>query len=83
MVATHLAELDAEIAGMNAKMAGTLQRHEQDFLASYKGHMHRVQKELGKYKRQLTEREFLMRRDKLVVQLETSVAWFKKEALDL
>lgn len=48
---THLAELDAEIVGMNTRMASTLQRHEQDFLVSYKGHMHRVQKELGKYKR--------------------------------
>ena len=68
---------------MDAKMTTALQRHEQDFLVSYRGHMHRVQKELGQYKRQLTEREFLMRRDKLVVQLEAGVEWFKKEALDL
>ena len=67
---------------MNERVAGTLQRQEQDFLVSYKGHMHRVRKELEKYKRQVTEREFLMRRDKLVVKLETSLAWFKKEAID-
>ena len=60
-----------------------MQSHEQDFLVSYKGHMHRVQKELDKYKRMLTEKEFLMRRDKLVVKLETNLEWFKKEALDL
>ena len=67
VVETYLAELNGEIAGMDAKMTSTLERHEADFLVSYRGHMHRVQKELGKYKRQLTEREFMMRRDKLVV----------------
>ena len=45
--------------------------------------MHRVKKELDKYKRMQTEREFEMRRNKLVVKLETDLEWFKKEALDL
>ena len=59
--------MDVELAGMDENMTKTLERNENDFLVSYRGHMHRVQKELGKYKRQLTEGEFMMRRDKLVV----------------
>ena len=83
LVKDHLAEIDKEIAGINDKVNSMVQSHEKDFLISYKGHMHRVNKELDKYKRQLTENEFLMRRDKLVVKLESSLEWFKKEALDL
>ena len=67
MVETYLAELDGEIAGMDEKMTSTVERAENDFLVSYRGHMHRVQKELTKYKKQMTEREFMMRRDKLIV----------------
>ena len=68
---------------MTAQMRDTMAKHEMDFLLSYKGHMHRVTKELERYKKALNEKEFMSRREHRLVKLQGQVEWFKGEALEL
>ena len=51
-------ELDECIDNMQTSMQDVMARHEMDFLTSYKSHMYRVEKELEKYKKALSDKEF-------------------------
>mmetsp|Transcript_16422 Transcript_16422/g.15735 ORF Transcript_16422/g.15735 Transcript_16422/m.15735 type:complete len:164 (+) Transcript_16422:121-612(+) len=60
-----------------------ISRHEKDFLISYKEHMTKVQCELLLYKKKNTDFYMKMKKDERVKYLETTIAWFREEALKL
>ena len=60
-----------------------LERNEKDFLAAYRGHMTKVQKELEFYKEKTSDQEFKLRKDEHIQKIEKSLEWFREEALNL
>ena len=60
-----------------------MDKHEKDFLAAYRGHMLKVQKELAFLKKKANEQEFKLRKDDRIKNLEITLDWFRKEALNL
>jgi hypothetical protein len=61
----------------------TLANHEQDFIKAYKSQMDKVHKELKFLKNRQTEQNGKMMRDDEITNLQSSIAWFKKEAVKL
>lgn len=50
---------------------------------AYSGHMNKVYREMETLKKKATENEFQMRREQLIVKLQTQANWFRVEAQDL
>lgn len=61
----------------------TLANHEQDFVNAYQSQMDKVRKELRFLKNRQTEQNGKMMRDDEITNLQSSIAWFKKEAVKL
>eukprot|EP00347_Sterkiella_histriomuscorum_P021148 403335070 len=68
---------------MDVLIDNMLQKQEIDFLAAYRGHMIKVQKEIVMFKKLLSEQQFKIKRDKTVATLQKSFTWFRDEALNL
>ncbi len=60
-----------------------IQRHEQDFVTSYKDHMMKVQCELMLYKKKSAEFYNKMKKDERIKFLEHTISWFRDEAIKL
>ncbi len=50
---------------------------------AYGGHMNKVYREMETLKKKADENEFKMRREQLIVKLQTQASWFRVEAQDL
>ena len=55
----------------------------QDFLAAYRAHMYKVQKELQELKDKNEEAELELKKNNKIQQLEKERDWFRREALRL
>ena len=76
-------ELNDLINKLNEEIGVKISSTEQDFLASYKGHMEIVAKEMSKYKQMNNERLFNLRKDETITKLQAECGYFKEEALEL
>lgn len=60
-----------------------IQKHEADFISSYKEHMLKVQIELLQFKKRSSEFFNNMRKDEKLKMLEQSVKWLRDELVAL
>ena len=74
-------ELDELVDTVQQNMDTIIKTHEMSFVSSYRDHMHRVTRDLEKFKKALNEKEFTNKRDEMVTKLQGNVEWFKNEAL--
>lgn len=56
-----------------------IQRHEDDFLAAYKTHMSKVEKQLQMLKDKAKEQEDRLNNDDRIVKMEKQLGWYKGE----
>lgn len=54
-----------------------------EFMNAYSGHMSKVYKEMEMLRKKANETEFQMRREQLIVKLQTQASFFRCEAQDL
>ena len=54
-------------------------RHEDDFLAAYKTHMSKVEKQLQLLKDKARDQENKLNKDERIVKRERQLAWYKDE----
>ncbi|KAF4701660.1 hypothetical protein FOZ63_016932, partial [Perkinsus olseni] len=76
-------QLNTLAATLPERVADLLQRHEHDFMLSYKSHMSTVQKSFRELKVKADKEGDKVRRDKRVQELEKELKWFMSEALRL
>eukprot|EP00347_Sterkiella_histriomuscorum_P001031 403373603 len=76
-------EIHNVISDLDDKIDGMIVKHEKDFMAAYRGHMLKIQKELVAMKKKCSEQEFALRRDEKIMSLERQLEWFRSEALNL
>jgi hypothetical protein len=60
-----------------------LKQHERNFIKAYKGQMLKVEKELKFLKAKQAEQAGKLMQDDDITNLQTSIAWFKSEAVKL
>ncbi|EEQ98385.1 hypothetical protein Pmar_PMAR013733 [Perkinsus marinus ATCC 50983] len=65
------------------KVAQLIDKHEHDFMLSYKSHMSTVQQNFQEWKLKAETEDDKVRRDKRVKELEGELKWFMSEALRL
>ena len=58
-------------------------RHEDDFLAAYKTHMSKVEKQLQLLKDKAREQENKLNNDERIIRMEKQLAWYKDEFSNL
>ncbi|KAF4676896.1 hypothetical protein FOZ62_031183, partial [Perkinsus olseni] len=76
-------QLNTLAATLPERVADLVQRHEHDFMLSYKSHMSTVQKSFRELKVKADKEGDKVRRDKRVQELEKELKWFMSEALRL
>jgi len=76
-------QLTAQIALLDSKVKTSLKGHEKDLLSAFRTHMHEVYQQVNDLKRKTDEQEWSRRRDEHVNKLESSLEWYKEEALHL
>ena len=54
---------------MQTNLDEVIRKHEMSFVGSYRAHMRKVARDLDKYKKALSEKEFMHRRDDRIVKL--------------
>ena len=54
-------------------------RHEDDFLAAYKTHMSKVEKQLQMLKDKARDQEKKLNNDERIVRMEKQLVWYKEE----
>ena len=60
-----------------------MQKYEQDFVTAYKEHALKVQTELLIYKKRCSDYYLKMKKNDRIRFLESSIKWFRDEAMDL
>ena len=60
-----------------------LQKHETDFVTSYKDHMLKVQIELMTFKKKSSDFYQNIKRDEKIKTLEKSIEWLRTESIEL
>ena len=70
-------ELDDLVDTVQKNMDTIIKTHEMSFVSSYRDHMHKVTKDLHKFKKALNEKECNNKRDEKVTKLSDNVTWFK------
>ncbi len=75
--------LDAKIFAIEHHFKHTLGQHEKNFIKAYKGQMLKVEKELRFLKGKQAEQAGKLMKDDDITNLQTSIAWFKAEAVKL
>ena len=76
-------DINEMINNLNDAIGKKIADTEKDFLASYKGHMEIVAKEMNKYKQLNNERLFSLRCDATIAKLQAECKYFKEESLSL
>ena len=60
-----------------------IQKHEADFVSSYKDHMVRVQLEMAEFKKKTSEYHMNMKKSEKIKMLETSISFFREECVKM
>ena len=76
-------KLDNKIFAIDQHFKNTLNSHEKNFIKAYKGQMLKVEKELRFLKGKQAEQAGKLMKDDDITNLQTSIAWFKSEAVKL
>ena len=63
----------------DSKLINVINRHEQDFLAAYKTHMTKVEKQLQLLKNKAKEQENKLNNDDRIIRMEKNLVWYKEE----
>jgi len=82
-IETDHAELEAILQSIDQVNNAIIQKHEADFISSYKDHMLKVQIELLQFKKRSSEFFNNMRKDEKLKMLEQSVKWLRDELVAL
>lgn len=67
------------ISDYDKKLLNVISRHEDDFLAAYKTHMSKVEKQLLMLKDKAKEQEDRLNNDERIVKMEKQLGWYKGE----
>ena len=79
----YYAQLNRVISQIDTHFQSTLKQHERNFIKAYKGQMLKVEKELKFLKAKQAEQAGKLMQDDDITNLQTSIAWFKSEAVKL
>ncbi|CAG9316631.1 unnamed protein product [Blepharisma stoltei] len=79
----YYSALKSQMSSLNSHIDNVLQRHEQDFLNAFKCQMYGMYAELKELKKKTNETEVKMKRDEEINRLQSSVNWFREEAVKL
>ena len=63
--------------------AAIIQKHEADFVISYKDHMVRVQQDLAEFKKKSSEYYLNMKKNEKIRMLESSISFFRQECIKM
>ncbi|CDW88332.1 UNKNOWN [Stylonychia lemnae] len=72
-------QMSALLSDYDKKLLKVLERHEHDFLAAYKTHMTKVEKELSYLKGKAKDQEKRLAQDERILRLEKQLQWFQDE----
>eukprot|EP00347_Sterkiella_histriomuscorum_P015923 403355172 len=72
-------QLTTLLSDYDKKLIQVLARHEHDFLAAYKTHMTKVEKELQYLKSKAKDQERRLAQDERILRLEKQLKWFQDE----
>jgi hypothetical protein len=76
-------QLDEVIGQIDEHFKRKLVQHQKDFIKAYEGQMLKVQKELSFLKNKQAEQAGKLMKDDDITNLQSSIAWFKSEAVKL
>ena len=60
-----------------------VQKHEADFIVTYKDHMVQVQREMAEYKKKSSDFYLKMKKDEKIKMLEASLGIYKNECINM
>jgi len=67
------------LTDFDTNLMRVLDRHEEDFLAAYKTHMMKVEKELYMLKQKAKDQEQRLAQDEKLLELQRQEGWFDEE----
>jgi hypothetical protein len=76
-------ELREQVAKLDIHIDNVLHKHENDFLNAFKCQMFTLYSQLKELKKKSDENELKLKRDEQLNKLQTSLDWFREEALQL
>lgn len=76
-------ELQGIVDSLDSKIDAVIEREEKEFLTAYKAHLMKIQDELNLYRNRINGKELELKRNSLLVSLQQSLDFFKKETLRL
>lgn len=76
----QIRDMIAQLDGLHTCI---IQKHEADYLNSYKEHMLRVQVEMKQFKKKSEDFYLNMKKTEKIQLLESSVNWFREESIRL
>ena len=68
---------------MDTLHTAIIQKHEADFVVSYKDHMVMIQKELAEFKKKSSVFYMNMKKSEKIKMLENSITWFREECIKM
>lgn len=83
IVMNEYSKLESAISELGQKVSGVLLSQEEDFLSAYRTHMRNVKDDFISLKRELEEKEILLKNNSLMREIEKERDYYKKEALYL
>ena len=82
-VMKSFSRMNESVEGLGVNVKKLLRKQEKDFLAAYRAHMYKVQKELQDLRAKVDESELALKKNDKIQQLEKERDWFRREALRL
>ena len=82
-VMKSFSRMNESVEGLGLNVKKLLRKQEKDFLAAYRAHMYKVQKELQDLRAKVDESELALKKNDKIQQLEKERDWFRREALRL
>lgn len=68
---------------MDTLHTAIIQKHEADFVVSYKDHMVTIQKEMAEFKKKSSVFYMNMKKSEKIKMLENSITWFREECIKM
>ena len=79
----YYSQLKDQVARLDMHIDNVLQKHENDFLSAFKCQMFTLYTQLKELKKKSDENEMKLKRDEQLNKLQSSLDWFREEALQL
>ena len=83
MVHEQYGKLNEVVKNLNEKTKGLLMKERSEFLAAYRAHTYKVQRELKALRQRVAEEESSLQKDEKVKRLREDCEWYRREALQL